>query len=258
MIRSGLAKLVMAAALGVTTGHARHASLQTPAAQPDLKPAPPTPIAETKEELGKPGWDPEWDKTIEQALPPEMLTDRVAKAVKPFCPRFHEMVPSDRRAFWAYFFQALAGAEAALVPTTNVRHLEPEVAVKDTVSLRMVRSEGLLQLTYMDSERYGCDFDWSKDKELPEKDPGKTILQPKNNLLCGVKILSNQLLTHHKPLVTRSSYWSTLHPRGLSHEVFLKQMTNTPEVCRQDPATREANGASTANTTVAQRKTVSQ
>jgi hypothetical protein len=42
----------------------------------------------------------------------------------------------------------------------------------------------------MDQERYGCDFDWEKDKN----DPAKTILQPKNNLLCGVAILKNQLI----------------------------------------------------------------
>ncbi len=76
----------------------------------------------------------------------------------------------------------------------------------------MVRSEGLLQLTYMDAERYGCDFDWEADKALPEKDPARTILQPRNNLTCGVKILENQLITLKRPLLTRSSYWSTLQP----------------------------------------------
>jgi hypothetical protein len=40
-----------------------------------------------------------------------------------------------------------------------------------------VRSEGLPQLTYMDADRYGCDFDWDKDAELAEEDPAKTILQ---------------------------------------------------------------------------------
>ena len=111
------------------------------------------------------------------------------------------MSDADKRAFWAYTFQALAGAEAGLKPTTNVRHTEPEVAVEDTVTKRTVRQEGLLQLTYMDAKRYGCDFDWAQDKTLAEKDPAKTILTPKNNLLCGVKILENQMLTQRKPLL---------------------------------------------------------
>ena len=117
-------------------------------------------------------------------------------------------------------------------PTTNVRHTEPEVAKKDTVTKRMVRSQGLLQLTFMDAQRYGCDFDWEKDKKLAEKDPDKTILQPKNNLMCGVKILNNQLIVQRKPLLSRSSYWSTLRPGGASYRVFAKQMKNVPEVCR--------------------------
>jgi hypothetical protein len=201
----------------------------------EVKPAPPTPIAEKKEELGKPAWDPQWDVIIETALPPEMLSSRMERAVRPFCPRFSRMSETDRRAYWAYFFQALAGAEAGLEPTTNVRHTEPEVAVKDAVTKRIVRSEGLLQLTYMDAERYGCDFEWDKDKQLPEKDPDKTILQPKNNLECGIKIMRNQLVDRRKPVVSRSSYWSTLQPGTVGYKVFVKQMANVPEVCRATP-----------------------
>jgi hypothetical protein len=146
----------------------------------------------------------------------------------------------DRRTFWAYVFQALSGAEAGLVPTTDVRHTEPEVAVEDTVTKRMVRSEGLLQLTYMDATRYGCDFDWEKDKGLPEKDPQRTILQPENNLMCGIRIMKTQLIDKQKPLATRSSYWSTLQPGTISYKVFVKQMANVPGVCRPPAPVRRA------------------
>jgi hypothetical protein len=88
----------------------------------------------------------------------------------------------------------------------------------------------------MDAERYGCDFDWAKDKQLPEKDPAKTILQPKNNLTCGVKILDNQLIKQRKPLLSKTSYWSTLQPGTVSYRVFAKQMANVPSVCRVAPA----------------------
>jgi hypothetical protein len=221
--------------LVVTACHGQTAEPQQ-VVQPEVKPAPPTPIAEEKDELGKPSWDPSWDVTVEQALPRELLSDSVARYVKPFCPRFKSMSEVDRRTFWAYVFQALAGAEAGLVPTTNVRHTEPEVAVKDTVTKRMVRSEGLLQLTYMDADRYDCDFDWDNDKQLAEKDPAKTILQPVNNLTCGVKIMKTQLIERRRPLVTSDSYWSTLRPGTLSYRVFYKQMANVPEVCRADSA----------------------
>jgi hypothetical protein len=202
--------------------------------KPELKPAPATPLEEKKEELGAGSqWDPQWDEIVESSLSPEMLSPAVARDVRPFCPRFATMSEADKRAFWAYFFQALAGAEAGLKPTANVRHTEPEVAVKDSVTQRMVRSEGLLQLTYMDAERYGCAFDWEADKALPEKDPAKTILQPRNNLTCGVKILENQLITLRRPLLTQSSYWSTLQPGRPSYLVFAKQMSNVPVACRK-------------------------
>jgi hypothetical protein len=142
-----------------------------------------------------------------------------------FCPRFYEMAATDKRTFWAYFFQALAGAEAGLNPNTSVRHHnEPEGTM-------VMRSEGLLQLAYADRRRYGCDFNWQMDRTLKANDPAKTILQPKNNLECGVKILVNQTIIQHKPLLARSGYWSTLQPDGLSSRIFAKQMTNPPAAC---------------------------
>lgn len=202
-----------------------------PARVAQMKEAPPTPIQAKKEELGGTTWDPGWDRIVEQALPPRMLGPQVPRDVRRFCPRFYEMPEVDKRAFWAYFFQALAGAEAGLEPATRVRHTEPAVAVKDRVTGRPVRSEGLLQLTYEDKERYGCDFDWDRDRRLPAKDPSKTILRPENNLQCGVKILSNQILDAHKPLLSSSGYWSTLRPGGPSYRVFAKQITNPPAAC---------------------------
>jgi hypothetical protein len=210
-----------------------------PAPKPVLKTAPATPIAEKKEELGQQSWDPQWDLIVEQALSPRMLSPAIARSVRSYCPRFARMSDPDRRAFWAYTFQALAGAEAGLQPTSDVRHTEPEVAVKDTVSKRTVHQEGLLQLTYMDADRYGCDFDWNRDKTLPEKDPSRTILNPGNNLLCGVKIMENQILTQRKPLLSSSSYWVTLRPAQPSYLVFAKQMKNVPAACRV-PAVEEA------------------
>ena len=220
-----------------------------PPPQPQMKAAPPTPIAEKKQELGEPSWDPQWDQIVEQALSPAMLSANAGRGVRTFCPRFATMSEADKRAFWAYTFQALAAAEAGLKPTTDVRHTEPEVAKVDSVSKRMVRSEGLLQLTYMDATRYGCDFDWEHDKQLPEKDPAKTILQPRNNLLCGVKILENQMITQRRPLLSPASYWVTLQPAHSSYRIFAKQMKNVPAACRlAAPPMQEAKRHKTRDT----------
>jgi hypothetical protein len=197
----------------------------------ETKPAPPTPIDVKKADLGGKVWNPDWDLIIEKAVPSEMLSSAVSHDVARFCPRFSSMNDTDRRAFWAYFFQALAGAEAGLNPRTRVRHTEPEVAKIDKVTGVAVRSEGLLQLSYGDGKLYGCDFDWEADRKLSASSPAKSILQPRNNLECGVKILSNQIIDRHKPLFTRTSYWSTLQPGRKSYRVFAKQMTNPPASC---------------------------
>jgi hypothetical protein len=190
------------------------------------KPAPATPIDKKKAELGGKTWNPDWDAIVENAIPPEMLSHQVPHDVKHFCPRFY-----DKRAFWAYFFQALAGAEAGLDPKTRAHHTEPEVDVRDEVSGMYGRTEGLLQLTYADEKRYDCDFDWQADRKLPANDSARTILQPKNNLECGVKILENQIITQHRPLLYRNGYWSTLQPGRPSYRVFAKEMTNPPAAC---------------------------
>src|SRR6202140_1787854 len=196
------------------------------------KPAPPTPIDEKKVELGGTAWNPQWDQIIEKALPPEMLSSQVPQGVRRLCPRFYEMGETDKRTFWAYFFQALAGAETSLNPNTSVRHTEPDVTKRDEVRGTAIRTEGLLQLAYADQRRYGCDFNWQADRSLTAKDPAKTILQPKNNLECGVKILFNQIIVQRKPLLSRSGYWASLHPNVQSSRVFEKQMTNPPGACR--------------------------
>ncbi len=233
-MRRAVIVLAACAALGAGGCTKHGGDQQSPSpqpAQPAMKPAPATPIAEKKEELGGATWNPDWDRMIEEALPADMLSAQAAKAVRSYCPRFGQEAEADRRAFWAYVFQALAGAEAGLNPATDVRHGGASAARKDEVSGRSTRQEGLLQLTYEDSKRYGCDFDWERDKSLGVKDAAKTILQPKNNLGCGVKIMEKQIIEQKKPLLVKSSYWSTLRPGTASYRVFAKQMTHVPEAC---------------------------
>jgi hypothetical protein len=196
-----------------------------------MKPAPATPIDVKRQDLGGRTWDPRWDVLVEQSLPPDMLSARAGRAVRIYCPNFDHEDNADKRAFWAYLFQALAGAEAGLNPTVDVHHTQPVLDKIDPVTRRPMRQEGLLQLAYADDDRYGCNFDWARDRTLPIKDPGRTILQPGDNLRCGIKIMQNQIITQHKPLVSRTSYWATLQPGTWSHRVFIRQMANVPAAC---------------------------
>lgn len=199
------------------------------------KPTPPTPIQRKSKELGGPTWQEKWTKIVEKAIPTKMLSRQVPEDVRRFCPRFYRMDKPDKRQFWAYFFQALAGAESGLNKVANVRHRQPSVDVRDSVTGRLTHQEGLLQLSYKDSDRYDCEFDWEADKRLPSHDPQKTILQPANNLRCGMKILYNQIITFHRPILYHASYWGTLRPGTRGNANFLKQMSNVPEACTEAP-----------------------
>ncbi|MGH9617382.1 MAG: hypothetical protein ACRD28_11630 [Acidobacteriaceae bacterium] len=192
---------------------------------------PHTPIDKKAAELGETTWNPQWNRIIERALPPSLLSTRVPRDVRRFCPRFFVMSDAGKRRFWAYFFQALAGAEAGLNPDATARHIEPKLAKVEDVPVTKVRTEGLLQLTYADRQRYGCPFNEEADRGLPPDDPARTIFQPKNNLICGVAILKNQIIDLHLPLVWRDSYWATLRPGTVGYRNFLKQMANPPAVC---------------------------
>jgi len=210
--------------------HEAQASQATAAPAQELKAAPATPMDVKKVEMGGSTWQPEWDKIVEIALPPEMLSRQVPHDVRRFCPRFYDMAETDKRAFWAYFFQALAGAEAGLIPNIEARHAE--IPEKDEVTGRRARTSGLLQLAYEDEKRYGCDFDWERDKALKIDDPERTILQPKNNLECGVKILDHQIIEQHKSLFSGTGYWAPLRPGTGGYRTFVKQMTNVPLACK--------------------------
>jgi hypothetical protein len=117
--RRALLIVTMLAGMVLTTQcHTAKPAAATQAAEPVVKPAPATPIDAKKAELGGATWSPDWDVIVEKAIPSEMLSSQVPRDVQRFCPRFYVMSETDKRAFWAYFFQALAGAEAGLNPTT--------------------------------------------------------------------------------------------------------------------------------------------
>jgi hypothetical protein len=210
---------------------------------PAVKVAPPTPLDEKKAELGGTTWQPQWDVIVEDALPRDKLSRRVAPAVRSYCPGFVEQTRVQRKEFWAYVFQALASAEAGLDPTSDVHHMQAAVNTIDPVTHRPSRQEGLLQLKYEDAERYGCDFDWQRDRTLPVKDPQRSILQPSKNLRCGIKIMENQIVTQHKPLLSRTSYWATLQPGTEGFRVFNKQMVNVPTSCKVRRTSQPRTGA---------------
>src|ERR1035441_6514446 len=72
---TALAAILLTAAGCGKSGQAPAAATPPPA----MKPAPPTPIDTKRAEIGGPMWDPEWDKIVELALPPELLSAQAGR-----------------------------------------------------------------------------------------------------------------------------------------------------------------------------------
>lgn len=136
------------------------------------------------------------------------------KDVFRICPRFADMSEDSRLTFWSDFFHAVAFAESGY-DYRQVFH-EPASLGVDSV--------GLLQLSTSDNGAEGCSFQSSSS--LAPQDP-------KQNLLCGVHIMTAQLAlcgtlfqgfpessdclrrtTNHQS--SGSFYWSTLNS-GANH-----------------------------------------
>ena len=113
---------------------------------------------------------------------------------------------------WAELISAVAFHESGWKPTSRMK--EPGLGT-DPVTGQTVWSEGLLQLSYQDTEwaRF-CRFDWNRDKDLAPNDPAKTILDPALNLDCGVRILAGQIHRTHFVVLASGVYWSVLKEGG--------------------------------------------
>lgn len=244
---SNLKWIFVVLAIGFTAVSCRETSSNppnsTPAPKSLSKRVPSTPLAKKTVELGEPTWNPRWNWFVVHALPPSMLSRLVPSDVQHFCPRFYAMNKKEKHAFWAYFFQALSGAEATLNPRAKAPHTEPVLAARENVPATRVMTEGLLQLTYADASRYGCNFNERADRRLAPDDPRRSILQPKNNLECGVKILANQIIDQHKPIVSPTSYWATLRPGTAGYHTFIQQMADPPRACELHPAGHSPKGS---------------
>ena len=164
---------------------------------------------------------------------PFLLGQNVADDIEIFCPAYRKLSEDSRLNFWGQFFAALAYHESGWSPVS--RMVEKNFTSKDSVTKMQVVSEGLLQLSYQDEKSYGfdCGFDWNKDKELAAKDPKKTILDPYNNLRCGIKIMSAQLKRLRSITLSRNVYWAVLKTGGANTKIAeISRKTRTLKICQ--------------------------
>lgn len=129
-----------------------------------------------------------------------------------FCPRYNSLDNNERANVWAQLFVAMAKYESAYNPLSR---MQETTMGTDPVTGKPVYSEGLLQLSYQDTQwDPWCKFDWEKDRYLSSTDPKKTILSPYLNLDCGVGIMAKQIKNKGRIVVSSGVYWAVLKAGG--------------------------------------------
>lgn len=185
---------------------------------PVISPPPPRqPAAEAKYPLlweakvkGSAAWSEYVYKVIREEEANRLMqgSDDMAK----FCPRYNTLTNEERVNFWGLLISAITKYESAYSPVSRMRETTMGT---DPVTGQPVYSEGLLQLSYQDTQWASyCEFDWSKDKNLSPTDPRKTILDPYKNLRCGIKIFARQVANKGLISVKSGAYWAVLIPGG--------------------------------------------
>lgn len=145
-----------------------------------------------------------------------------------FCPGYEVLNRAQKVHFWAQLISVISFYESGWDPTSRMK--EASLGA-DLITGQTVYSEGLLQLSYQDIQwTKGCDFDWSKDKLMDPGDPKRTILDPYKNLQCGIKILSQQIASKKRIILSSGVYWAVIR-EGSSRISLIKKITEELTFC---------------------------
>lgn len=148
----------------------------------------------------------EWTKVVMQKVDKQFQKLNSAEDTELFCPQYTFLQEPTKKQFWGEFISAMAFYESNWNPYSQLTEISLGV---DSVTGKTVTSEGLLQLSYGDIRwAKWCNFNWEEDSK--NNPTVTTILNPKNNLECGIGILANQINHHHKIVLEKKAYWSIL------------------------------------------------
>lgn len=205
------------------------------------------------------GWTPDYNhyiRGIVQVKYPALLALE-GPQIDNFCPGYKVLDQNDRASFWGHLLHSIAIPESSLRNASM--YWEFGIKAPDRVTGKsVIVSEGLLQLSYADSRNYGkehCPFDFEKDKEIFEREyvafetarvtqpnraswtaiePNRTILDPYNNLHCGLGIMHRLLTRTHKDKsfsYATGRYWSVMRPERASYKRVRAQLTALMPAC---------------------------
>jgi hypothetical protein len=138
-----------------------------------------------------------------------------AKDIVLFCPDYNRLDKDQRIIVWGEFISSVSFYESAW--NAKCQYTETHLGIDKVTGLPVV-SEGLLQLSYGDTQwAKWCQFDWESDRT--KKTFNTTILNPKNNLECGIGILARQIKKYERIILDKGAYWSTLRTKAHRNKV---------------------------------------
>jgi hypothetical protein len=200
------------------------------------------------------GWEVSYEAWIEKQLEsvPTLLRLK-PESVKSLCSNWKQLNPEERKRFWVNFIRSMAFAESTY--QRGNFYIERGFSAPDHVTGRVVISEGLLQLSYGSAAAYeskrstgACDFVQDRKELLyaqadyqhylrtrsqfslyPNQ---KRILNPYQNLACGIEILYQLYLQNpngeNALMKSGARYWSTLRPEREAPRWHCKHLTAPP------------------------------
>lgn len=157
-----------------------------------------------------------------------LITEKNIADIHEYCSGYKLLNSLEKINFWGQFIAALAFSESSWNPRSQ--RVESTMGT-DPVTSQQIMSEGLLQLSYQDEKNYriDCGFNWEKDQLLVLNHPGRSILDPFQNLRCGIKIISLRLKKYHSIQVPdKNVYWSVLRRNSKSNALIKKTTQSLP------------------------------
>ncbi len=145
----------------------------------------------------------EWSKYVYNLLLNDLFdVYNKAQDSERLCPKFKTLTKEQKAHVWSEFWVWVAYHESGWNPKS--KYFEKTMGYY---------SEGLLQLSYVDKE-------WAPYCKFPVKqDAAESILDPIINLDCGLKIMSKQIQSKGKIIVSSGVYWAVIKDGGMYQKI---------------------------------------
>jgi hypothetical protein len=191
------------------------------------------------------GWLDEYSDAIESNVSenyPALLAIDSAR-MGTVCPNWDTLSGNDRQAFWSSLIWSISDPESSRTRTAIYRETTLPI---DSVTGQQIRSEGLLQVSYVDVVNYaypGNDISWAFDKAMALKDyangvglgnPNRTILNAYANLNLGLWIMNKELNALNPSQSLENAlghYWSSMRSTGSTFSKVLANLKTALPVC---------------------------